>query len=132
MPILWHIMMHYHTYGHREFAVALGYKGDHIKRWFAEYNSLNGSMTVNMATGRNQAAWELHPRLDGRPRRYRDQDGTGGRIKQLMKWMGNNTCMLTWGDGVFRRQPEQASCLSPFTRQARHDDWRSPPARYDN
>src|SRR6266478_7286404 len=51
MPILWHIMMHYHTYGHREFAVALGYKGDHIKRWFAEYKSLNGSMTDNMATG---------------------------------------------------------------------------------
>ena len=34
-PILWHIMMHYYQYGHHEFAIALGYKGEYIKRWFS-------------------------------------------------------------------------------------------------
>ena len=51
MPILWHIMKHYHTYGHREFAVALGHKGEYIKRWFHDYNDLDGTLTVNTATG---------------------------------------------------------------------------------
>src|ERR671930_441242 len=51
MPILWHIMMHYHRYGYREFAIALGHKGEYIKRWFKDYNALNGSMTIHTATG---------------------------------------------------------------------------------
>src|SRR5438309_4481866 len=59
MPILWHIMMHYHTYGHREFAVALGYKGDHIKRWFAEYNSLK----IGKHTSELQSQFHLVCRL---------------------------------------------------------------------
>src|SRR3979411_828904 len=100
MPILWHIMMHYHTFGHREFAVALGYKGDHIKRWFAEYNSLNGSMTVNMATGEpnrptgrlpgNMAAGQRTRQCSSIPDWTVDlvdtgiRTGTGGRIKRLM------------------------------------------------
>jgi len=100
MPILWHIMMHYHTFGHREFAVALGYKGDHIKRWFAEYNSLNGSMTVNMATGEIKRHGSSIPDWTVDLVDTGIRTGTGGRIKRLMKWMGNNTCMLTWGDGV--------------------------------
>ncbi|CAC49037.1 putative glucose-1-phosphate cytidyltransferase,probably incomplete due to sequencing artefact or chromosomal point mutation protein (plasmid) [Sinorhizobium meliloti 1021] len=43
MPILWHIMMHYSHFGHREFAIALGYKGEYIKRWFSDYIALNGT-----------------------------------------------------------------------------------------
>ena len=44
MPILWHIMMHYYAYGHREFAIALGYKGEYIKRWFSDYGALAGNV----------------------------------------------------------------------------------------
>ncbi len=51
MPILWHIMMHYHNYGHREFAIALGYKGEYIKRWFSDYCALDGSLTLHVQTG---------------------------------------------------------------------------------
>ncbi len=50
MPMLWHIMMHYYRYGHRDFAIALGYKGEYIKRWFSDYIPLNGSLTVHAAT----------------------------------------------------------------------------------
>ncbi len=48
MPILWHIMMHYSQFSHNEFAVALGYKGECIKRYFTDYASLNGDLTVRM------------------------------------------------------------------------------------
>jgi glucose-1-phosphate cytidylyltransferase len=100
MPILWHIMMHYHHYGFREFAVALGYKGEFIKRWFSDYFSLDGSMTVDVATGeierhsRSAPDWRVHLVETGL------NTLTGGRIKRLIDWMGGETCMLTWGDGV--------------------------------
>lgn len=100
MPILWHIMMHYHHFGHREFAIALGYKGDYIKRWFADYCALNGSMTVHVQTGgikrhsNSAPPWSVDLVETGQ------NTMTGGRIKRLMDWMGNGTFMLTWGDGV--------------------------------
>ena len=50
-PILWHIMMHYYRYGHRDFAIALGYKGDYIKRWFKDFATLEGSVTVHTRSG---------------------------------------------------------------------------------
>ena len=51
-PILWHIMMHYARYGHDEFVIALGYKGEYIKRWMLEYSTLWGDMTVQTGTGK--------------------------------------------------------------------------------
>src|SRR3990172_3215631 len=50
-PILWHIMKHYAHYGFSEFYIALGYKSEVIKRYFMDYYALNGSMTVNLASG---------------------------------------------------------------------------------
>ncbi|MEL6102146.1 MAG: glucose-1-phosphate cytidylyltransferase [Pseudomonadota bacterium] len=100
LPILWHIMMHYYSFGHREFAVALGYKGDYIKRWFRDYSVLNGSMTVHTRDGdvvrHNTEApdWSVDLVDTGL------STLTGGRIKRLLPWMGDETCMLTWGDGV--------------------------------
>src|SRR5579871_5744496 len=51
-PILWHIMKHYAHHGMNEFLVALGYRGEYIKRFFLDYFALNGSMTVDLAGGR--------------------------------------------------------------------------------
>ena len=51
-PILWHITKHYASFGHKEFLVALGYKGEIIKRFFLDYQSLSGSMTIDLADGR--------------------------------------------------------------------------------
>ena len=50
-PILWHIMMHYSTYGHKEFVVALGYKGEYIKRYMADYCSLSSDLRISLKDG---------------------------------------------------------------------------------
>jgi glucose-1-phosphate cytidylyltransferase len=100
-PILWHIMMQYSCFGYKNFVIALGYKGEVIKRYMVDYCSLNSNLTVNLKAGRV----DLH-----------DTDGvqdwtvelidtglntmTGGRIKRLQPYMNNETFMLTWGDGV--------------------------------
>src|SRR3954451_3128398 len=50
-PVLWHIMKHYAAHGFAEFMVALGYKGEFIKRFFVDYTTLSGSMTVSLGDG---------------------------------------------------------------------------------
>jgi glucose-1-phosphate cytidylyltransferase len=100
-PILWHIMKHYAHYGFKDFAIALGYKGEYIKKYFSDYCSLSGSITVDLQNNKvtpHSSAHELDWRIDlidtGVP------TNTGGRIKRLKPFLGNETCMLTWGDGV--------------------------------
>ena len=99
-PILWHIMKHYAGYGFKSFAIALGYKGEHIKRWMRDYGSLDGDMTVRTATGeivqhtREALDWTVNLVDTGL------STMTGGRVKRLKPWLGNSTFMLTWGDGV--------------------------------
>jgi glucose-1-phosphate cytidylyltransferase len=99
-PILWHIMQIYAHYGFNEFCVALGYKGDYIKRWFHDYSKFQGSMSINTASGsvhshsKNDIDWNVDLVETGM------NTMTGGRIKRLKDWVGNETFMLTWGDGV--------------------------------
>ncbi len=103
-PLLWHIMMHYSHYGHREFAVALGYKGEYIKRWFHDQIMLNGDMTFKTGTGqvsRNGICSKDLPDWTVNLVETGLNTMTGGRIKRLMTdWLGPGTCMVTWGDGV--------------------------------
>ncbi len=99
-PILWHIMKIYSHYGYRDFVVALGYKGDYIKRWIHEYAMLGSSMTVKTGTAevvrheQEQSDWNIDLIETGAATL------TGGRVKRLKKWLGGGTFMLTWGDGV--------------------------------
>ncbi|MBI5454199.1 MAG: glucose-1-phosphate cytidylyltransferase [Deltaproteobacteria bacterium] len=99
-PILWHIMMYYACYGFKDFVIALGYKGEYIKRWMKEYSALNSNMTVKMGTGEvelsggNVPDWTVDLVDTGAATL------TGGRIKRLSPWVGNRTFMLTWGDGI--------------------------------
>lgn len=99
-PILWHIMKHYAHYGYDEFVIALGYKGEYIKRWMREFCALYGNMTVKTGTGdiilhdKNQINWTVDLVDTGL------NTATGGRIKRLAPWIGSGTFMLTWGDGV--------------------------------
>jgi len=100
-PILWHIMMHYSCYGYDNFVVALGYKGEVIKRYMVDYCSLNSNLTVNLKAGRvdthdNEGIqdWTIELIDTGL------NTMTGGRIKRLQPYMNNETFMLTWGDGV--------------------------------
>ena len=100
-PILWHIMKLYATQGFNEFAVALGYKGEIIKKYMVDYASLNSNLTVRLHDGhvtseRNGESEDWTVQLvDTGP-----GTATGGRIKRLAPYLGNETCMLTWGDGV--------------------------------
>jgi len=101
-PILWHIMMYYYCFGFREFVIALGYKGDHIKRWMMEYHTMGGNLTVKGQSGevireedtQDTIDWTVHL-IDTGP-----NTNNGGRIKRLAPWLGNETFMLTWCDGL--------------------------------
>lgn len=99
-PMLWHIMMHYYRYGYHEFAIALGYKGEYIKRWFKDYNALDGSMTIHTASGDVKRHSTSTPDWSVDLVETGQKTLTGGRIKRLLPWMGDGTFMLTWGDGV--------------------------------
>ncbi len=99
-PILWHIMKHFAHYGLNEFLIALGYKGEEVKRYFLDYHNLSGSMTVNLASGQVQTRsrecedWTVHLMDTG------TETFTGGRVKRLEPWLKEATFMVTYGDGV--------------------------------
>jgi glucose-1-phosphate cytidylyltransferase len=101
-PILWHIMKHYAHYGHKDFSIALGYKGEIIKRYMVDHSSLQGDITVdlrkgsvfNHSNGTQELDWTVNLVDTG------EETQTGARIKRLKPYIGNETFMLTWGDGV--------------------------------
>lgn len=100
-PILWHIMKHYAHHGLREFYVALGYRGEVIKRYFLDYYSLAGSMTIDFCSGqvlsreRECEDWTVHLEETGA------RTMTGGRLRRLEPALRDGgTFMLTYGDGV--------------------------------
>jgi glucose-1-phosphate cytidylyltransferase len=99
-PILWHILALYAAQGFREFVIALGYKGDMIKRFFADYSSLAGSLSVELRSGRltrvdgDGEDWVVHLIETGL------DTNTGGRIRRLASWLRDDTFMLTYGDGL--------------------------------
>ncbi|MDT7542578.1 MAG: glucose-phosphate cytidylyltransferase [Acidobacteriota bacterium] len=99
-PVIWHIMKQYAHFGFKEFVVALGYRGEVIKRYFFDYHSLNGSMTINLSNGsllaheRECEDWIVHLMDTG------SQTLTGGRVKRLEPWLRDSTFMVTYGDGV--------------------------------
>lgn len=99
-PILWHIMKNYAHFGHNEFIIALGYKADYIKRYFADYAALGGNLSLDMRHGnmeitrRQHDEWLVHLEDTGL------DSGTGGRIKKLKKLIGNEPFLMTYGDGV--------------------------------
>ncbi len=101
-PILWHIMEYYSRFGFDEFAVALGYKGEYIKRWFFDEVNLTGDLTVKMGATRGEVSQHVNHSVDWEVQLIetgRDTN-TGGRIKRLLPYLGDETCMLTWGDGL--------------------------------
>ena len=99
-PILWHIMKHYDSYGFKEFVIALGYKGEVIKRYFFEQTTLQGNLTITMQTNKVivhskiHEDWIIHLVDTGL------ESNTGGRIARLRDYLDNETFMLTYGDGV--------------------------------
>ena len=99
-PILWHIMMHYSHYGFKDFALALGYKSEVIKKYMVDYCSLNSNLTVNLQTGEVKMQGGYKPDWTVDLVDTGISTNTGGRIKRLAPYLGDKTFMLTWGDGV--------------------------------
>lgn len=99
-PILWHIMRHYAHYGFKDFIIALGYKGEVIKRYMLDYCSLHSNLTVNLRTGEVRREGNFTPDWTVELIDTGIRTQTGGRIKRLQPYLGNETFLLTWGDGV--------------------------------
>lgn len=99
-PILWHIMKEYSHYGFKEFIICLGYKAYAIKEYFSDYFLHTSDVTFDLAknqmTVHNNYAedWKVTLVDTGL------NTMTGGRIKRIQKYVGNETFMLTYGDGV--------------------------------
>ena len=99
-PMLWHIMKIYSHYGFNDFIILLGYKGYFIKEYFANYFIHQSDVTIDLATNKteihnnNSEKWKVTLLDTGL------NTMTGGRILRAKKFIGNNTFMLTYGDGV--------------------------------
>ncbi len=99
-PILWHIMKIYDHYGFKDFVIALGYKGEYIKRYMINDCTTQNNITVDFKTGQytqhggTKPDWKVELVDTGL------NTMTGGRIKRLKPYIGNETFMLTWGDGL--------------------------------
>lgn len=101
MPILWHIMKCYSYYGINEFIICAGYKQDVIKEWFANYFIHTSDITFDFTSGNEVIVHSKH----AEPWKVTVVDTgldtmTGGRIKRVQKYIGNETFCLTYGDGV--------------------------------
>ena len=99
-PILWHIMMHYAHYGFNDFVIALGYKGEVIKKYLVDYASLNSDLEIRLKTGEVKMNNGFCPDWTVNLIDTGMATLTGGRIKRLAPYLGGETFMLTWGDGV--------------------------------
>ena len=99
-PILWHIMEIYSKFGHKDFYVALGYKSEKVKEYFINYTSLNSDFSVDLSNGKikpfavNTVDWKITLVNTGL------NTMTGGRVKRMKQFIGDETCLLTYGDGV--------------------------------
>ncbi len=99
-PILMHIMKTYAKFGCREFYVALGYKAEVIKEYFLKFHSLNSDFRIDLKSGNitpfkvNSLDWEITLVDTGL------NSMTGGRLKRMQQYIGDETFMLTYGDGV--------------------------------
>ena len=99
-PILWHIMMLYSHFGFNQFVIALGYKGEMIKKYFVDHCTLGGNLTVDFQTSQIEKHDDLNPSWRVELVDTGASSMTGGRIRRLAPYLNNETFMLTWGDGV--------------------------------
>lgn len=101
MPILWHIMKTYSAYGFNDFVICAGYKQDYIKKWFRDYSLITSDVTFDFSKKDRMIIHENHTE----PWKVSIIDTglytqTGGRIKRIKDYVGNEPFMLTYGDAV--------------------------------
>lgn len=99
-PILWHIMNIYAAFGHNDFYLALGYKSEVIKQYFLNYASLNSDFTIELDRGTlkshqtDSVDWKVTLIDTGA------HTMTGGRVKRMQQFIGDETFLVTYGDGL--------------------------------
>lgn len=102
MPIIWHIMKEYAFYGYTEFIICAGYRQEYIKEWFANYFLHHSDVTFDFTDGNNKMIVhqsELEPwKVTIVDTGYNTL--TGGRIKRIQKYIGNEPFLMTYGDAV--------------------------------
>jgi glucose-1-phosphate cytidylyltransferase len=99
-PILWHIMKIYERYGYNDFIICLGYKGDYIKEYFINYYLYNSELTVELANNKMEVHYTSTESFKVTLVDTGADTNTAGRIKRIQRYVGNETFMLTYGDGV--------------------------------
>lgn len=99
-PMLWHIMNYYAKFNHKDFYVALGYKAEMIKDFFINYRSLNSDFTIDLGSGVIKPHQVDHVDWNVTLINTGEKTMTGGRVKRLRNFIGNETFMLTYGDGL--------------------------------
>tara|TARA_B100001029_G_scaffold123900_1_gene103148 strand:+ start:1599 stop:2357 length:759 start_codon:yes stop_codon:yes gene_type:complete len=99
-PMLWHIMKIYAKFGYKDFNIALGYKAEVIKDYFLNYREINSDFTIDLGNGK----LETHQSSNDDWKVTLVDTGinsmTGGRIKRMKDFIGNETFLLTYGDGL--------------------------------
>ncbi len=100
IPVLVHIMSIYHNYGYSDFLVACGYKGECIKEYFANFQIRNSDWSLNLRHGIKKVVRAHLPDWNVAPIDTGAKTMTGGRIRRLESFIGNQTFMATYGDGV--------------------------------
>lgn len=101
-PILWHIMKYYSQFGFKEFVLALGYKGEMIKNYFAHYELMNNDVTIELGHDEktfihhthNEAGWKITLADTG------EKTLKGARLKILQKYIQDELFMMSYGDGI--------------------------------
>lgn len=99
-PIIWHIMKTFSFYNYKNFGLALGYKAEIFKKYFTNYKIINSDFTINLTNGKvdylknSIVDWKVSLIDTGL------HTMTGGRVKRMKNYIGNETFMLTYGDGL--------------------------------
>ena len=101
-PILWHIMKVYAAYGHKDFVLALGYKGEVVKNYFCHYELMNNDITIELGKperlcihhGHEEDGWKITLVNTG------EDSLKGARLKKIQRYIKGETLMVTYGDGV--------------------------------
>jgi glucose-1-phosphate cytidylyltransferase len=101
-PILWHIMKIYSHYGFDDFIICLGYKGYYIKEYFTHYYLHNTDVTFDFRNNNEKVIYHNHRIESWKVTLVNTglETMTGGRVKRIKKYIGNEAFMLTYGDGL--------------------------------
>lgn len=99
-PMIWHIMKIYESYGYNDFVICLGYKGHIIKEYFINYYLYNSDITVELSSNKMDIHYTTSESFKVTLVDTGLETNTAGRIKKIQKYVGDETFMLTYGDGV--------------------------------